>query len=383
VNHESGIPRYSVAELNQAIGSLLERGFAPRFLLEATVSRPQLKKGHLWLTLVDEQASISAVVWSSQRERLSYQPSEGDGVIIVGKLNFWAARANLCVQVLDLRPALSAVLRQFERVCELLAPEGLLDPERKRPLPAMPQAVALMTSVPSSALADMLRTAQERWPETTVHVVPIPVQGAVVEQIRQRLREVIASAAELKLEAIVLARGGGSREDLAVFDDELLARDLAACPIPVVTGLGHEDDTTVADLVADYRAATPTAAIVALLPDRGTLQLALQQRRALLKQLLEHRLLRERGLQEHLRQRLQQLHPLALLERQRERLQHRQELLAALSPQRLLERGYALVRTGDGRLLRSTQGVRAGADIQLELQDGKIDAVVERVHAQQ
>ncbi len=383
MNHESGIPRYSVAELNQAIGSLLERGFAPRFLLEATVSRPQLKKGHLWLTLVDEQASISAVVWSSQRERLSYQPSEGDGVIVVGKLNFWAARANLCVQVLDLRPALSAVLRQFERVCELLAPEGLLDSERKRPLPAMPQAVALMTSVPSSALADMLRTAQERWPETTVHVVPIPVQGAVVEQIRQRLREVIASAAELKLEAIVLARGGGSREDLAVFDDELLARDLAACPIPVVTGLGHEDDTTVADLVADYRAATPTAAIVALLPDRGTLQLALQQRRALLKQLLEHRLLRERGLQEHLRQRLQQLHPLALLERQRERLQHRQELLAALSPQRLLERGYALVRTGDGRLLRSTQGVRAGADIQLELQDGKIDAVVERVHAQQ
>ncbi|MFZ9173887.1 exodeoxyribonuclease VII large subunit [Vulcanococcus sp.] len=383
MNHESGIPRYSVAELNQAIGSLLERGFAPRFLLEATVSRPQLKKGHLWLTLVDEQASISAVVWSSQRERLSYQPSEGDGVIVVGKLNFWAARANLCVQVLDLRPALSAVLRQFERVCELLAPEGLLDPERKRPLPAMPQAVALMTSVPSSALADMLRTAQERWPETTVHVVPIPVQGAVVEQIRQRLREVIASAAELKLEAIVLARGGGSREDLAVFDDELLARDLAACPIPVVTGLGHEDDTTVADLVADYRAATPTAAIVALLPDRGTLQLALQQRRALLKQLLEHRLLRERGLQEHLRQRLQQLHPLALLERQRERLQHKQELLAALSPQRLLERGYALVRTGDGRLLRSTQGVRAGADIQLELQDGKIDAVVERVHAQQ
>jgi exodeoxyribonuclease VII large subunit len=383
VNHESGIPRYSVAELNQAIGSLLERGFAPRFLLEATVSRPQLKKGHIWLTLVDEQASISAVVWSSQRERLSYQPSEGDGVIVVGKLNFWAARANLCVQVLDLRPALSAVLRQFERVCELLAPEGLLDPERKRPLPAMPQAVALMTSVPSSALADMLRTAQERWPETTVHVVPIPVQGAVVEQIRQRLREVIASAAELKLEAIVLARGGGSREDLAVFDDELLARDLAACPIPVVTGLGHEDDTTVADLVADYRAATPTAAIVALLPDRGTLQLALQQRRALLKQLLEHRLLRERGLQEHLRQRLQQLHPLALLERQRERLQHKQELLAALSPQRLLERGYALVRTGDGRLLRSTQGVRAGADIQLELQDGKIDAVVERVHAQQ
>ncbi|MGA0162343.1 MAG: exodeoxyribonuclease VII large subunit, partial [Vulcanococcus sp.] len=194
---DSGIPRYSVAELNQAIGSLLERGFAPRFLLEATVSRPQLKKGHLWLTLVDESASISGVVWSSQRERLSYQPSEGDGVLVVGKLNFWASRANLCVQILDIRPALSAVLRQFERVCALLEPEGLLAAERKRPLPEMPAAIALLTSVPSSALADMLRTAQERWPATTVHVVPIPVQGMVAATIRKRLAEVLQRSDEL------------------------------------------------------------------------------------------------------------------------------------------------------------------------------------------
>ena len=380
MSSESGLPRYSVAELNQAIGSLLERGFAPRFLLEGTVSRPQLKKGHLWLTLVDEQASISAVVWASQRDKLSYQPSEGDGVIVVGKLNFWAARANLCVQVLDLRPALSAVLRQFERVCALLAPEGLLEPERKRPLPAMPKAVALLTSVPSSALADMLRTARERWPETTVHVVPIPVQGAVVEQIRDRLRQVIAAAPELDLEAIVLARGGGSREDLAVFDDEGLARDLAACPLPVVTGLGHEDDTTVADLVADYRAATPTAAIVALLPDRQTLRLGLQQKRSLLRQLLHHRLQQERALQGHRRERLLLVHPRALITRQRERLQHRLQLLQALSPQHLLERGYALVRGSDGRVLRSVTGLKANDGIQLELADGKIEAVVKGVH---
>lgn len=380
MSSESGLPRYSVAELNQAIGSLLERGFAPRFLLEGTVSRPQLKKGHLWLTLVDEQASISAVVWASQREKLSYQPSEGDGVIVVGKLNFWAARANLCVQVLDLRPALSAVLRQFERVCAVLAPEGLLEPERKRPLPAMPKAVALLTSVPSSALADMLRTARERWPETTVHVVPIPVQGAVVEQIRDRLRQVIAAASELDLEAIVLARGGGSREDLAVFDDEGLARDLAACPLPVVTGLGHEDDTTVADLVADYRAATPTAAIVALLPDRQTLRLGLQQKRSLLRQLLHHRLQQERALQGHRRERLLLMHPRALIARQRERLQHRLQLLQALSPQHLLERGYALVRGSDGRVLRSVTGLKANDGIQLELADGKIEAVVKGVH---
>ncbi|MFZ9946436.1 MAG: exodeoxyribonuclease VII large subunit, partial [Vulcanococcus sp.] len=205
VNGDPGLPRYSVVELNQAIASLLERGFAPRFLLEATVSRPQLKKGHLWLTLVDEDASISGVVWASQLSKLSFQPSEGDGVLVVGKLNFWASRASLCVQILDLRPSLSAVLRQFEQVRSRLEPEGLLDPARKQPLPAMPAAIALLTSVPSSALADMLRTAQERWPATRIHVVPIPVQGQVEEQIRARLADVIARASELGIEALVLA----------------------------------------------------------------------------------------------------------------------------------------------------------------------------------
>ena len=110
------IPTYSVGELNAAIGSLLERGFAPRFLVDASVSRPQLKKGHLWLTLTDGDASISAVVWASRRQQLSYQPKDGDGVTVVGKLNFWEARANLTVQALDIRPSLATVLR--------LPPEG-------------------------------------------------------------------------------------------------------------------------------------------------------------------------------------------------------------------------------------------------------------------
>ena len=376
---EPGLPRYSIAELNQAIASLLERGFAPRFLLDATVSRPQLKKGHLWLTLVDEQASISGVVWASQLSKLSFQPSEGDGVLVVGKLNFWASRASLCVQILDLRPSLSAVLRQFERVRDLLEPEGLLDPQRKRPLPAMPEAIALLTSSPSSALADMLRTAQERWPATRIHVVPIPVQGPVETQIRARLAEVLARATALGIEAIVLARGGGSREDLAVFDAEGLARDLAACPLPVVTGLGHEDDTTVADLVADYRAATPTAALVALLPDRQSLAIALNQQRALLKQILVHRLQRERLWLESALQRLNSLHPQLLLPRLREQLEQRLELLAALSPQRLLERGFALVHQSDGQLLRSVHQVRPGEVLQLQLADGKINSVVQNV----
>jgi len=377
---EPGLPRYSVRELNQAIGSLLERGFAPRFLLEATVSRPQLKKGHLWLTLVDEQASIPAVVWASQLSRLSHQPVEGDGVLVVGKLNFWTARANLCVQVLDLRPSLSAVLRRFEQVRQRLEPEGLLDPARKRPLPALPAAVALLTSSPSSALADMLRTAAERWPATRIHVVPIPVQGAVEAAIRHRLAEVLRAAPALGIEALVLARGGGSREDLAVFDSEDLARDLAASPLPVITGLGHEDDTTVADLVADYRAATPTAAIVALLPDRRSLAQDLNHLRTLMRRSMLHRLQSERMQLDHRRQRLQVLHPLQLLAEQRRQLQQRLELLSALSPQRLLQRGFALVRGDHGRLLRSVLQVQPGDLLHLELADGRIDTVAARVH---
>jgi len=373
---ESGLPRYSVAELNQAIGSLLERGFAPRFLLEATVSRPQLKKGHLWLTLVDGQASIGAVVWATQLGRISHQPQEGDGVVVVGKLNFWAARATLSVQVLDLRPTLSSVLRRFEQVRQQLEPEGLLDPQRKRPLPAMPAAIALLTSSPSSALADMLRTARERWPTARIHVVPIPVQGEVEAQICQRLEQVLAAAADLGLEAIVLARGGGSREDLAVFDGEQLARALAASPLPVVTGLGHEDDTTIADLVADYRAATPTAAVVALLPDRLQCAQALAQQRQLLRQLLRHRLEQERLRLHSHAERLQHLHPLQLLERLHRELMQQQALLRALAPQRLLERGFALVHGADGRLLRSVQGLRIGAGLQVELADGRIDTQV-------
>ena len=243
---DPGLPRYSIGELNRAIGSLLERGFAPRFLIDATVQRPQLKKGHLWMTLVDAEASISAVVWSSQMAKLQHQPKDGDGVVVVGKLNFWSSRASLCIQVLDIRPSLSRVLREFEAVRATLTPEGLFDPERKRPLPREPMRVALLTSVPSSALADLLRTAAERWPAATLVVVPVPVQGPVEASLCRAVQRVGEEAETLGIEALVLARGGGSREDLAVFDGETLARTLAACPIPVVTGLGHDDDLTIA-----------------------------------------------------------------------------------------------------------------------------------------
>mgnify|MGYP001957416961 FL=1 len=129
------LPAYSVSELNEAIGVLLERGFAPRFLVDGAVVKPVLKKGHLWFSLSDGDASIQAVAWASTVARLSFRPNDGDGVRVVGKLNFWGARASLSVQALDIRPSLSTVLRRFEQVKQQLESEGLLDPALRRPLP--------------------------------------------------------------------------------------------------------------------------------------------------------------------------------------------------------------------------------------------------------
>lgn len=370
------IPRYSVAELNGAVASLLERGFAPRFLLDATVSRPQLKKGHLWMTLVDDQASISAVVWASQLGKLSFVPEDGDGVVVVGKLNFWSSRASLCIQALEIRPSLSSVLRQFEQVRERLSGEGLLDAARKRPLPPFPRRIALLTSSPSSALADMLRTARERWPATGLLVVPIPVQGPVQAEICRALQQLGRHASALGIEAVVIGRGGGSREDLAVFDNEEIARSLADFPVPVVSGIGHEDDTTIADLVADLRAATPTAAMVALLPDRhATLQGVRQQARHL-HQLVMWRLQAERQQLGRERERLLGLHPRGLVASRRQTLIQAQHLLQALSPEHQLARGFSLLRSPNGSLVRSIQQLCVGSPLILQLGDGCADAVV-------
>ena len=374
------IPTFSVAELTSAIGNLLERGFAPRFLVEATVSRPQLKKGHLWMSLGDGNASISAVVWASQLRQLRYRPKDGDGVTVVGKLNFWAARASLTVQVLDVRPSLTTVLREFERVRQLLEDENIIQPARARRLPQRPQTIAVLTSVPSSALADMLRTARERWPLTRLLVVPIPVQGPVDDRIRTVMNHLAEQSGALGLDAMVLARGGGSREDLAVFDSEELCRDLARFPVPVVTGLGHEDDLTVADLVADHRAATPTAAIVALLPNRQTAVQALIQRRQRLRDWLQTRLVREQQKLMERRQALKLTSPQIRIQHLRQNLEQKRTLLRALSPERWLQRGLALVRNAEtGEAVISSQQVRLGDRLELQLKDGVLQTRVDQV----
>ena len=377
----NAIPSYSVKELNSAVGSLLERGFAPRFLVQGSASRPQVKKGHLWMNLTDGEATITVVCWASRLNQLDYVPADGDGITVVGKLNFWAARASLAVQAIDIRPSLSTVERRFEAVKALLASEGLIDPAARRHLPLVPTRIALLTSVPSSALADMLRTARERWPLAELLIVPIPVQGSVAPQICAALEQLNQVQPQLKLDALVLARGGGSREDLMVFDDEQVCRAIASFCCPVVTGLGHEDDLTVADLVADHRAATPTAAIVSLFPSRDSALQTVRQQRLQLVQQQQWRFKRERERLRQKHQLLQSVQPQTVVQRSRLQLDQRQQLLKALSPDRWLRRGFAKVMQLNGTVLESVSEAKPNDDLVIQLRNGQIGVTVQSVQA--
>ena len=215
---------------------------------------------------------------------------------------------------------------------------------------------------------------------TRLLVVPIPVQGAVEERIRSVLNRLAEQADALALEALVLARGGGSREDLSVFDNEELCRDLARFPVPVVTGLGHEDDLTVADLVADHRAATPTAAIVALLPEQQAAVQELKQRQQRLRDWAGTRLIREQQRLRERRSALEQAAPLLRIERLRQTLEQKRTLLQALSPERWLQRGLAMVRDpASGKAILSSQEVQSGDRLELQLKDGVLQTRVDQV----
>ena len=377
INKES-LPTFSVNELNQSIGSLLSRGFAPKFILKATVSKAQIKKGHLWLTLTDGIASIDAVAWSSSIKYLKYIPKQDDGVFIIGKLNFWESQARISVQVFDIRASISTILKKFEIVKLKLLQEGLINDSLKRKLPKYPHAIALLTSVPSSALSDMLRTAKERWPLTKLYIIPIPVQGNHEEEVKFILGKLKKN--KLRLNAIIIARGGGSREDLMLFDSEKIAREIATFPIPVVTGIGHEDDLTVSDLVSDHRAATPTAAIVDLLPSRD---IAISNFLQINKTIKDNFHLFFQNQKKFLTTKkvfFDSHSPLLLIKSKRIKIKHIYELLNVLSPARLLKRGFALITNEQGKSIYSVKGVQIEDKLSIQLFDGIISAKAKNIN---
>ena len=377
-NAKQSLTTYSVKELNESIGLLLSRGFAPKFILEATVSKSQIKKGHLWLTLTDGKASVDAVAWSSTIKSLKFLPKQDDGVVIIGKLNFWESQARVSVQVFDIRPSISTVLRKFEIVKSKLFKEGLIDDSLRKKLPKYPHSIGILTSVPSSALADMLRTAKERWPLTKLQIIPIPVQGDNANKLKSILSKLKKN--KLKLEALIIARGGGSREDLMLFDSEIIAREIATFPIPVITGIGHEDDLTVSDLVSDHRSATPTAAIVDLLPSREIEKNKFLQNKKLLKYYLKlffqnakKSLITKKSI-------FQSYSPRLLIKNKRTRINYMYEMLNALSPRKLLKRGFALITDESGNSIYSVKNIKENDKLIVQFFDGKITAEVDSLN---
>ena len=377
-NAKQSLTTYSVKELNQSIGLLISRGFAPKFILKATVSKSQIKKGHLWLTLTDGKASVDGVAWSSTINSLKFLPKQDDGVVIVGKLNFWESQARVSVQVFDIRPSISTVLKKFEVVKLKLLKEGLIDDSLRRKLPKYPHSVGILTSVPSSALADMLRTSKERWPLTKLQIIPIPVQGNNENQLKSILNRLKKN--KLKLDALIIARGGGSREDLMLFDSEIIAREIATFPIPVITGIGHEDDLTVSDLVSDHRSATPTAAIVDLLPSREIEKSNFLTNKKRLKDYLKLFFQNQKKFLSTKKTFFQSHSPQLLIKNKRIKINYIYKLLNALSPEKLLKRGFALITNESGDSIYSVKNIKEKDKLLVQFYDGKISAEVDSLN---
>ncbi len=373
-NAKQSLNTYSVKELNESIGLLLSRGFAPKFILKATVSKSQIKKGHLWLTLTDGKSSIDGVAWSSTIKSLKFLPKQDDGVVIIGKLNFWESQARISVQVFDIRPSISTVLKKFEIVKSKLFKEGLIHDLLRRKLPKYPRSIGILTSVPSSALADMLRTSRERWPLTKLQIIPIPVQGNNENELKSILSKLKEN--KLELDALIIARGGGSREDLMLFDSEIIAREIATFPLPVITGIGHEDDLTVADLVSDHRSATPTAAIVDLLPSREIEKNKFLKNKQILKDYLNLFFVNKKAFLSTKKSFFQSHSPRLLIKNKRSKIKHIYDLLNALSPEKLLKRGFALITDESGDSIYSVRNVTEKDKLLIQLCDGKISAEV-------
>ena len=229
------------------------------------------QSGHFYFTLKDRDAQLRAVLFKQQQKYLSVNPADGLAVVCRGRISLFEARGEyqLLVDFLETRGA-GDLQAEFERLKATLAAQGLFDQARKRPLPLLPRKVALITSPEGAAVHDFLRTATRRFPGFPLEVFPVRVQGeAAPDEIVEGLELLNQRAAS---EVIVLCRGGGSLEDLRAFNTEKVARAIYASAIPVVSAVGHEIDFTIADFVADYRAATPTAAAEAVIPDRKRLR---------------------------------------------------------------------------------------------------------------
>jgi len=380
------------------------------------------QRSHWFFSLKDQGASIRCVCFASSARRISFPVEDGMQVVASGRLDFFDAAGNVQLYVDSLQPVGQGALEmRFRALCEELRQLGYFDPDRKKPLPAMPRRVAVVTSRSAAALQDVINTARKRWAGCELMLFDVRVQGsAAAPEIANALDALSKHGPRMGIDAIILTRGGGSIEDLWAFNERVVADAIFRCALPIIAAIGHETDTTVAELVADVRASTPTQAAMTLIPDRYTLDQQVQQlshRLALvlrrqaessrhrLDAAARHPLFRRPGdmLQPHadrlaslmgrlrlaLPQRVRgEVDHIGTLERRfapmltrrvmrdAERLTALSRQLEAVGPGNVLRRGYTYTLGPDGQLLRSAAGVSPGDRLISVLADGRVSSTV-------
>ena len=389
----------TVSALNRLVRQLIEDALGTLWVEGEISNLARPSSGHIYFSLKDATAQVRCAMFRQSTRRLGFEPDNGLQVLVRARVGLYEPRGEYQLVVEHMEPAGAGALRQrFEALKAKLAAEGLFDPERKRPLPRVPQRIGVITSPTGAALRDVLIALRRRLPAVEVLIYPTSVQG------EKAAPEIVAALARASSRAecdlLILTRGGGSLEDLWPFNEEIVARAIVASTIPVISGVGHETDFTIADFVADLRAPTPSQAAELAVPDGMTYLGRLAGVGASLERFLRRRLRDEQRLLDTLLHRLGRTHPGVIVRDRQQRLDEietrlkraiRQAMqaivtrakliergLESLSPLATLQRGYAIVcRADDGTLVTRSEQVRKGARIDVRLASGGLDATVD------
>jgi exodeoxyribonuclease VII large subunit len=391
---------YSVTEITREIKRVIHEGFGAMWIEGEISGYKRHTSGHHYFTLKDSGSQISCAMWMASARRLTFQPADGMKVQAWGNLEVYEPAGRYQLIVAAMRPSgIGELQRTFEELVKRLREEGLFALERKRSLPRFPETIGVVTSATGAALQDIRTVSARRWPAAQLVLAAVKVQGAgAAEEIAAAIDAFNRSGTA---DVLVVGRGGGSLEDLWAFNEEVVARAIFRSQIPVVSAVGHEVDFTIADMVADVRAPTPSAAMEIVLPDREEVAetIAELKRRIASRRTEQIRNLRDRlrSLSQHwaLRQPVnivhmanQRLDELGSrfesafaheVETKQKALARVSELMRLFHPQAVLERGYAIVRTPDGAIVREASRLAAGQDVSMNFARGSATASVESI----
>jgi exodeoxyribonuclease VII large subunit len=396
---------YTVSALTAEVKAVLEDGF-PAVWVEGEISNfKHHTSGHMYFTLKDAQTQIRGVMFRGHNRLLRFHPTDGLAVLVCGAVTVYERRGEYQITAEFMEPkGVGALQLAFEQLKTKLEAEGLFQDSRKRPLPLLPRKIGIVTSPTGAVIRDMLTIIGRRFPGLEVLIHPVAVQGSgAAEEIAAALRRL---GSREDLDVLIVARGGGSLEDLWAFNEEIVARALAASPIPVISAVGHETDVTIADFVADLRAPTPSAAAELVVAQRDELRLRVDELAVRGLAALQRVMTARRSRVEMLGRHLLLLSPVAHLARQADRLQGlrrrlgawwvlfrtvRSERLAraaatleSLSPLGILGRGYSICFALPGRrILKAATEVNQGSTVAVRLHQGELQCVVQAVQSKE